>query len=104
MASLRTKLLVGNVFVIVAAAVIALTGMWGIARVTDSSAMLMDNYVQASDDLKDIDRDVREIRFRLAAVALDQMPAVGSANHLKETREQILVRWQHCQKAAKPIA
>ena len=54
----------------------------------------MGSYVRSSDMLKDIDRDVREIRFRVAAVSLDQMPATGSANHLKEAREKIAANWK----------
>ena len=103
MATLRSKLLASNLFVIVAATIIALTGMWGILQVTDSTATLMGSYVRSSDMLKDIDRDVREIRFRVAAVSLDQMPATGSANHLKEAREKIAANWKRYQEAAQPI-
>lgn len=40
-----------------------------------------------------IDRDLLEIRFRVAGVVLDQLPSVGAQNHLKEARSTIEKNW-----------
>ncbi len=40
-----------------------------------------------------IDRHLLEIRFRVAGVVLDQLPSVGSRNHLKEARDAIERSW-----------
>jgi methyl-accepting chemotaxis protein len=37
--------------------------------------------------------DLREIRFRIAGVLLDQMPAVGSRNHLAEAKQRVSANW-----------
>ena len=41
-----------------------------------------------------IDRDLLEIRFRVAGVVLDQLPSVGAQNHLKQARQAIESNWQ----------
>jgi methyl-accepting chemotaxis protein len=43
--------------------------------------------------LSHIDSDLKEIRFRIAGVLLDQMPTTGSINHLKEARTSIADQW-----------
>ncbi len=43
--------------------------------------------------LQDSDRQLREVRFRLAGVLLDQIPVTGSRNHLNEARQQAPARW-----------
>ncbi|PKO37003.1 MAG: hypothetical protein CVU33_15350 [Betaproteobacteria bacterium HGW-Betaproteobacteria-6] len=46
-----------------------------------------------------IDRHLLEIRFRVAGVVLDQLPSVGSQNHLKEARGAIEKRWHEFETA-----
>ncbi len=41
-----------------------------------------------------IESALKEIRFRMAGVLLDQLPTVGSNNHLGEARSQIASEWQ----------
>ncbi len=43
--------------------------------------------------LQTVERQVKEVRFRIAGVALEQLPTVGSANHLKEMQAAIPVAW-----------
>ncbi len=40
-----------------------------------------------------IERHIKEIRYRIAGVALGQMPTVGSANHLKEMQAVLPTEW-----------
>jgi methyl-accepting chemotaxis protein len=44
--------------------------------------------------LQDVDRQLKEVRFRLAGVLLDQIPVPGSRNHLKEVRERAPALWK----------
>lgn len=46
-----------------------------------------------------IDRDLLEIRFRVAGVVLDQLPSVGAQNHLKEARTTIENNWSKFESA-----
>ncbi len=43
--------------------------------------------------LQTVERQVKEVRFRIAGVALEQLPTVGSANHLKDMQAAIPVAW-----------
>ncbi len=54
--------------------------------------------------LQTIDRQVKEVRFRIAGVVLDQMPAPGSRQHLAEARAAIPVAWQSYKAATTPTS
>ncbi len=43
--------------------------------------------------LQDMERRIKEVRFRIAGVALEQLPTVGSANHLKEVQARLPADW-----------
>jgi methyl-accepting chemotaxis protein len=57
--------------------------------------------VQPVESIQEIDRDLKEVRFRMAGVLLDQMPAVGSNNQLKEAAQNVPLQWQHFKEAIK---
>jgi methyl-accepting chemotaxis protein len=44
--------------------------------------------------LQKIESRIKEVRFRIAGVALQQLPTVGSANHLKEARAALPEEWK----------
>ena len=44
--------------------------------------------------LQSIERRVKEVRFRIAGVALEQLPTVGSANHLKDVQSSLPPEWE----------
>ncbi len=44
--------------------------------------------------LQEVDRQLKEVRFRLAGVLLEQIPVTGSRNHLKEVRETAPTAWK----------
>ena len=54
--------------------------------------------------LQNIDRQVKEVRFRIAGVVLDQMPAPGSRQHLHEARDAIPKAWQSYKAATTPAS
>ena len=61
-----------------------------------SAAALLDVYennVLPLGMLQSIDSGLKEVRFRMAGVLLDQMPIQGSRNNLKEVQEKIPKTW-----------
>lgn len=48
-----------------------------------------------------ISADVKEVRFRMAGVVLQQLPTVGSANHLKEMQASLPEQWRQFEVAAR---
>jgi methyl-accepting chemotaxis protein len=61
-------------------------------------AYVYENRMRPTAALQEMDSDIKEIRFRMAGVLLDQMPAAGSRNHLKEVRGKILEDWDNFKK------
>jgi len=43
--------------------------------------------------LQSVERRLKEVRFRIAGVALEQLPTVRSANHLKESQAALPAEW-----------
>jgi len=41
-----------------------------------------------------MDRQIKEIRFRLAGYLINQLPAVGNRNQLREARKEIKQGWE----------
>lgn len=62
-------------------------------QATDALASVYDRQVVPTAILVHIDGELRETRFRMAGVLLDQMPAVGSLNQLKDIRANIPDEW-----------
>jgi methyl-accepting chemotaxis protein len=68
--------------------------VYSIMQGTKALAGVYENQVQPVSELQDIDRHLKEIRFRMAGVLLDQMPAAGSKNQLQEARAEIPEQWK----------
>ena len=81
------------------AALLALLLMAAVAFVGNRAADraihgILDKNVTPLLALQSIDKDLREVRFRLAGVLLDQMPPPGSRNHLAEVLERLPGYWE----------
>jgi len=50
--------------------------------------------------IQEMDGMLKEIRFRMAGVLLDQLPTVGSKNHLNETRQRLPQKWSEYKEAS----
>jgi methyl-accepting chemotaxis protein len=57
-------------------------------------ASVYEGQISALLELNEVDSELKEIRFRMAAYAIDQMPAVGNKNHLADARVKIPVAWE----------
>ena len=52
--------------------------------------------------IQEMDSDLKEIRFRIAGVLLDQMPGVGSRNHLQEVKSRLPKAWTEFKQRVRP--
>lgn len=91
--SLKAKLLLGGVLVILVMMLLTAVDLYSVNQNLAAMEQVYENQVVPSSALQEIDRDIKEIRFRMAAVLQDQMPQVGSRNHLKEARVRISQQW-----------
>jgi methyl-accepting chemotaxis protein len=92
--SIRTQLLA---LALACAGVIALLSGLVVAGSRSDAAALRELYLNGFQPmlaLQDVDRQLKEVRFRLAGVLLEQIPVPGSRNHLKEVRERVPVQWR----------
>ncbi len=91
--SIKVKLISSTLLAV--AVILVQTGM-NIYSIRDGSAVLADVYennVQPLVLLQKMDSELKEVRFRLAAVPLDQMSIPGSAAQLKEARLKVPQLW-----------
>ena len=89
----RSKLIIGFLMAVIPALVLTGVDVYSVNRGNDALAYVYQNRVQPIAALQEMDSHLKEIRFRMAGVLLDQMPAAGSRNHIKEVRGKILEDW-----------
>ncbi len=91
--TLKTKLAAAGLLAVSALAVLAVLDIYSINQSVGALADVYENRVVPVSAIESIDRDLREVRFRMAGVLLDQMPAVGSSNQLQEAVAEIPRQW-----------
>lgn len=97
--TLKAKLIFGFLLAIFSSLVLTVVDIYSVNKGTDALAYVYENQMQPTSALQDMDSAIKEIRFRMAGVLLDQMPTAGSRNHLKEVRGKILEDWDSFKKA-----
>ncbi len=91
--SIRTKLYLITLVALAGFMVQAASGFYGIRQGNAAFNQVYENNLAPLADLQEADALVKEVRFRMAAVLLEQMPPVGSGIHLKQARTAIPVAW-----------
>lgn len=93
MRTIKTKLIFIGILAGVVSLILAGVNMYSATQGTKALATVYENQVEPVSALNDMDRTIKEIRFRMAGVILDQMPALGSNIHLKEARNSVPKHW-----------
>lgn len=91
--TLKSKLIIGFMLAIFASLVLTAVDVYSVNKSNNALAYVYENQMQPTSALQEMDSAIKEIRFRMAGVLLDQMPTAGSRNHLKEVRGKILDDW-----------
>ncbi len=99
--SIKAKLLSNAAVAILIIATLAAINIWSTRQGTNALASVYEREVLPMSSLNDIDVALKEVRFRMAAVVVDQMPFVGSKNHLAEVRQAIPKYWAEFQEQTK---
>ncbi len=79
---------------IIILSVFAGTLYWSAQRGASALEAVYEQQVQPALALGKIDSTLKDVRFRIAGVLLDQMPVTGSLNHAKEARAEIDRQWR----------
>lgn len=91
--TLKFKFILNLALAVFTSLILMLVGVYSITKSNLALENVFQNQMQPSMALQEIDSSIKEIRFRMAGVLLDQMPTVGSRNHLKEVRGKISADW-----------
>ena len=93
MKSLRAKILLGGIMAGLVSLILALASIYSTNQGTDALASVYENQVVPAAALKDIDRHLKEVRFRMAGVVLSQIAGAGGKNQLDEAQADIPKKW-----------
>jgi len=100
--SIRQRLLMVVVLAVVFLTLLAGVNLYSQREADAALRNARDHTVKPLLVVQDMDDRLREVRFRIAGVLLDQMPAPGARNHLKEVRERLPNAWQEFKAAQTP--
>jgi len=95
----KSKLIIGFLLALIPSLVLTVVDVYSVNKGNDALAYVYENRVKPTTALQEMDSALKEIRFRMAGVLLDQMTAIGSRNHLKEVRGKIFEDWESYKKA-----
>ena len=82
-----------KLYLLVAVCLVCALALAG-AAILFSTRVINDQRLAPLTRLQELDTQLKEVRFRLAGVLLDQMPVQGSRNQLRETLQQAPQLWQ----------
>ena len=92
--SIRQKLVILSTVCLAGVGSLAGTAFYFSARVERAAQTINEHRFAPLSHLQDLSSRLKEVRFRLAGVLLDQMPIPGSRNHLKEAMDKAPTQWK----------
>jgi methyl-accepting chemotaxis protein len=98
--TLRAKLYFITGLALAGFLVLAGVGYHGIQQGTAALKHVYEDKVQLLSELGEMDAQLKEVRFRMVAVLVDQMPYVGSNEHLKQVRQSLPELWERFKRKA----
>lgn len=91
--SIRVKLFSSTLLAVVIILVLAGMNIYSIRQGSSALADVYENNIQPLALLQEMDSVLKEVRFRMVAVPLDQISMKGSRDHLKEARTRVPQIW-----------
>ncbi len=91
--SIKTRLYFSIGLSLMAMLILAGVGAYSIRQGSKSLQSVYENMVVPIFILKEMDGDLKDLRFRMLGYLVDQMPAVGNMNHVKEVKQKMPVLW-----------
>ena len=92
--SIRARLIFAGILSVALLVLLAGLGIYGQQRASAAFGEARDHAVKPLLDVTELDSVLKEVRFRMAGVALEIVSANGARQHLKETREQLPQLWR----------
>src|SRR6478609_8880660 len=98
--SIRGKLALLAVVCMIGAIALAATAIRFSSTVAETARVINQERFAPLSQLQELSTRLKEIRFRLAGVLLDQMPVAGSRNHLHESMQKVPELWGQFKEAS----
>jgi len=98
--SIKTQLTMGAALTLLIILVLGGSSIYGTRQGSAALADVYGNNVQPLILLQQMGATLKEVRFRMAAVPLDQMSIKGSHDQLKEARDSLPKLWEEFKKQA----
>jgi len=92
--SIRTLLFVNIGTALAMLFILAGVDLYSVGQGTAALESVYLRQVVPTGDLREMDADLKELRFRMAAYLVDQMPAAGNMNELGDARRDIPAHWK----------
>lgn len=93
MNTIKAKMFLGGLLAAVVSLILAGVNIYSVNRGAEALDGVYEHQVVPSSALQEMDRSLKEVRFRMAGVLLDQMPSSSSKAQVKEVRESIPHQW-----------
>src|SRR6478735_1635363 len=97
--SIRGKLALLAVVCMIGAIALAATAIRFSDTVAETARVISQERFAPLSRLQELSTHLKEMRFRLAGVLLDQMPVAGSRNHLHESMQKVPLLWSEFKEA-----
>ena len=91
--SIKTRLYFSIGLSLMAMLILAGVGAYSVRQGSKSLQSVYENMVVPISILKEMDGDLKDLRFRMLGYLVDQMPAVGNMNHVKEVKQKTPELW-----------
>ena len=101
MNTLKFKLFVIGGVALLVALLLVVVNIYSVNQGTQALATVYENQVKPAASLQSIDNLLKDVRFRMAAVLVDQMPVASSKKQVEEARQKVPEQWQQFKEKTK---
>ncbi len=91
--SIKTRLYLGIGLALTAMLILTGVGAYSVRQGSKSLQSVYENMVVPISILKEMDGDLKDLRFRMLGYLVDQMPVTGNVNHVKEVKQKLPELW-----------
>ncbi|MDP2196879.1 MAG: methyl-accepting chemotaxis protein [Rhodocyclaceae bacterium] len=93
MNSIKAKIFMGGILAGLISLILAVVGLYGTKQGTEALAAVYEKQVVPAAALKDIDRHLKDMRYRMAAMLTGTLPGASSVTHVDSVKLEVPKQW-----------
>ncbi|MDO8958105.1 MAG: methyl-accepting chemotaxis protein [Rhodocyclaceae bacterium] len=93
MNSIKAKIFLGGILAGLVALILAAVGVYSTSQGTEALATVYEKQVVPSAALKDIDRHLKDMRYRMSAMLVGTLPGASSVTHIDTVKGEVPKQW-----------